>query len=88
MQQSNVIFAALFIAFLVYIVTKGELSTYIGFLKGSTNAQSSTPVTTTSTSAIKLPPAPNFASSNSVEQSAMQLLSQSPGIQIPAPAPQ
>lgn len=79
MQQSNVIFAALFIAFIVYITTKGELATYIGFLKGTKS------VTTTGTSSsIQAPPSPI---ANTIEQQAESLLSQSPGIQIPAPHP-
>ncbi len=34
MQQSNVIVGALSIAFIVFITAKGELPTYIGFLRG------------------------------------------------------
>ena len=34
MQQSNVIVGALFIAFIIFITAKGELPTYIGFLRG------------------------------------------------------
>lgn len=34
MQQSNAIFGALFIAYVVYITIKGELPTYITLLKG------------------------------------------------------
>jgi len=32
MQQSNVIFAFLFIGFIVFITARGELRTYMGFL--------------------------------------------------------
>jgi hypothetical protein len=32
MQQSNVVFAFLFIAFLVFITARGELRTYMGFI--------------------------------------------------------
>lgn len=34
MQQSNVIFGALLIAFIVYITARGELATYIQLLRG------------------------------------------------------
>lgn len=34
-QQSNVIFAALFIAFLAFITMRGELRRYMGFLIGT-----------------------------------------------------
>jgi hypothetical protein len=35
-NQSNIIFAFLFVAFLVFITMRGELPTYLGFLFGST----------------------------------------------------
>lgn len=37
MQQSNAIFAFLFIAFLVFITMKGELPLYMGFLFGTSS---------------------------------------------------
>jgi len=33
-SQSNVIFASLLIAFIIFITVKGELPTYLGFLLG------------------------------------------------------
>jgi len=41
MQQSNVIFGALFIAYLVFITVRGELGTYLDILRGNTTSQSS-----------------------------------------------
>lgn len=35
MQQSNIIFAALLIAYILLITQKGELGTYIALLRGS-----------------------------------------------------
>ncbi len=35
MQQSNVIFGAIFLAFIVFITVRGELSTYLSLLRGS-----------------------------------------------------
>lgn len=35
MQQSNVIFAALMIAYILLITNKGELGTYIAILRGA-----------------------------------------------------
>lgn len=35
MQQSNVIFGALFLAFIVFITVRGELPTYLSLLRGS-----------------------------------------------------
>ena len=43
MQQSNVIFAAIFIAFIVFITLKGELATYIGLLKGNNASDPNAP---------------------------------------------
>lgn len=34
MSQSNAIFAAFFIAFMLFITARGELPRYIGFLTG------------------------------------------------------
>lgn len=34
MQQSNVIFAAILIGFILFITNKGELATYLQFLRG------------------------------------------------------
>jgi hypothetical protein len=33
-QQSNVIFATLFVAFLVFVTMRGKLPKYLGFLLG------------------------------------------------------
>ena len=38
MNQSNLIFAAIFIAFIVYITVRGELPTYWGFFVPNPNA--------------------------------------------------
>lgn len=75
MQQSTVIFAALFIAFLVYITAKGELSKYIGFLTGKSSAASSNTPPSNST-------VPNPPSLGTIEQQAEHLLSQNPALQI------
>jgi hypothetical protein len=37
-SQSNVIFAYLLIAFIVFITVRGELPTYLGFLLGGTSS--------------------------------------------------
>lgn len=47
MNQSNAIFAALTIAFLVFITIRGELRTYMGFLLGATAGPANTPVVKT-----------------------------------------
>lgn len=77
MQQSNVIFAALFVAFVVYITSKGELPNYINILKGAKTAPDTSPLPSTMPS----------ISTSSIEQQAAHLLAQSPGIQIPFPPP-
>lgn len=50
LNQTTVIFGTIIIAFFVYITVKGELPTYIGFLKGTT-ASGSTPAGVTSLAA-------------------------------------
>lgn len=80
MQQSNVIFASLFIAFIVYITVRGELPSYINILKGKASTSTISPVASSNM------PQTSFSNS-SVEQGAEHLLSQVPGIQINAPAP-
>lgn len=49
MQQSNVIFATLLIAFVVFITVRGELPTYLSLLRGAgggSGAASNTPLAT------------------------------------------
>lgn len=38
MQQSNFIFGMIFLAFIVFITTRGELPTYLSLLRGSGNS--------------------------------------------------
>lgn len=42
MQQSNVIFGAILIAFIVFITVRGELPAYLSLLRGSSNGQDDT----------------------------------------------
>lgn len=76
MQQSNVIFGSLFIAFIVFITSKGELVKYISLLKGTATSPSTTPTTSNQPT-----------SSMSLEDQAMHLLQNTPGIQINQPPP-
>lgn len=81
MQQSNVIFASLFVAFIVYVTVKGELPTYIDLLKGNKTA-------TSGAQAASSPlPFPAGISPTDIEHAAENLVAQSPGIKIDAPAP-
>lgn len=53
MQQSNIIFGMILVAFIVFITVRGELQTYLTFLRGggaspSTDTQGSEPAAQTS----------------------------------------
>ncbi len=50
MSQSNVIFAAIFISYLIFITMRGELPVYAGFLLKSKPATASASNTTDATS--------------------------------------
>lgn len=52
MQQSNVIFANLFIAYFLFITLKGELPTYIALLRGAGAPASATSATGAASSPI------------------------------------
>lgn len=51
MRWDNVIFAYLFIAYMIFITLRGELPIYMGFLLSSASSTASTTSATTATSA-------------------------------------
>jgi hypothetical protein len=66
--QDNIIFAMVLFAFVVWVTTKGELSTYLGFFKPGANATSNplgidTTVTATSSAGAAIPGATQSPSS-------------------------
>ena len=56
MQQSNVIFAAIFLAFLIFITIKGELPAYLAIFFGSSGASGSASAGGASASADAIKP--------------------------------
>jgi hypothetical protein len=84
MQQSNVIFAALFVAFIVYVTLRGELPTYVGLLKGTSGNMTVASSQNQNLTATNNPVAANAAS---LETQAEGFVAGVPGIAIPAPAP-
>lgn len=52
MQQSNVIFGALLLAYLLFITLRGELPAYITLLRGGGAANNSTGETTSSNAVV------------------------------------
>lgn len=78
MSQSNAIFGALFIAFIVFVTVRGELPTYINLLRGNTttvvNGNTSNVQATSSNSVV--------SEANTIEEQAQNLLGADPGIQL------
>ncbi len=77
MQQSNVIFGALLIAFIVFITLRGELPTYITILRGGNVSPSQATSTAANSSGLS-------GTISTVESQAANLLAQDPGILINA----
>jgi hypothetical protein len=76
-QQSNVIFGALLIAFIVFITLRGELPTYLTILRGGG-------ATATSTSSAATPSASTSILPTPLASSPFNYVQGSEGISIPS----
>lgn len=79
MRQSNVIFAYLFAAFLIFITLRGELPLYMGLILGS-GQSTPTPVPTATATPAASSVAPTTSSSTSALDTGFNILSKGAGL--------